>query len=237
MTHSRMLDFPGHEVRLELDVLDAPMDHGMLASLALKGMFTFSQRRCVPLALEVGTAYWEDEFDIPVKDPARRANSRMLRCKELPPGTVTPRPDWPDEEVTTVEQVDEDTTWHFVRELIEVTPKDPEGMSIGWTDMNVYTGMIRLPRNFSGAEATTISIAVAGGVVDHPITRVDGDAWVYGPLPTTLHAPLEYRIHRRSGKLILDISLYWDLWTENDAGATDIRRGIDALVDLGWRIA
>ncbi|MCX4834894.1 hypothetical protein OG785_01445 [Streptomyces sp. NBC_00006] len=40
-------------------------------------------------------------------------------------------------------------------------------------------------------DTTTIPAAVAGGVVGHPITRLDGDASVYGPLPGTLHAPIE----------------------------------------------
>ncbi|TSB18070.1 hypothetical protein [Streptomyces benahoarensis] len=235
MTQARIIDFPGSSIRLERDVEAMSEDHIGLARLAIASVFQFSQRLCIPLAMEVETSYWDNEFDLPITSPSRLREFGILRCSNLPEGlTVDPR--GRNSPVTNVQEVSESVALEFVESLLAEDAFDAAGLSIGWQEIEFNGMMARLPENFLPEGEQTVSLEVARGHVEHPVKSIGDTSWIYGPIgASVVHAPFEYRIHRDQGEIALDISTYWSLWAPGGPGRHDVDRAVETLLKDGWQ--
>jgi hypothetical protein len=236
MTDARLLDFPGSSIRLTKDVEDLAVDHAHLARLALAATFRMTRNLCVPLSMEVTTAYWEREFDLPVDSPTPARESGMLRRSPLPE-RVTAEPRLRNEQVTEAAEVNEVTAINFVEDYLTESPNDTSGLPIGWQDIQFNATMARLPDDYPRADPGMIQLEVTKGFVNHPIESHNDAEWVYGPVgASVVHAPFEYRIHRNPGELVFDFSTYWSTWAPGGLGRPAIDNSIEALLGNGWEL-
>ncbi|MGW1840096.1 hypothetical protein [Streptomyces sp. NPDC002067] len=235
MTQARIIDFPGSSIRLECDVEEMSDDHIGVAKLALAGIFQFSQELCVPLAMEVETSYWDNEFDLPLASPSRRQEFGMLRCGDLPE-RLTVDPVGRNASVTTVQEINGPVALDFVKSLLTEDPSDAADLGVGWQEISFSTTMARLPDGFLPEGEDSVNLEVARGHVVHPVKTIDGAPWIYGPIgASVVHAPFEYRIHRDQGEVALDITTYWSLWAPGGPGRPDVDRAVEGLLAEGWQ--
>ncbi|MFF9479947.1 hypothetical protein [Streptomyces sp. NPDC014733] len=237
MTQARIIDFPGSSIRLEYDIDEVSEDHVGVARLAIASVFQFSQHLCIPLAMEVETSYWDNEFDLPVTSPARPRGFGMLRCSNLPERVVV-APLGRNASVTHVPDLKESVALDFIEDLLSGDASDASGLSIGWQEINFGTMLARLPDNFLPEGEKSVELEVARGHVEHPVKTLGDASWIYGPIgASAVHAPFAYRIHRDQGEVTLDISIYWSLWAPGGPGRPHVDRAVENLCAEGWRQA
>ncbi|MEU9124160.1 hypothetical protein AB0C96_30600 [Streptomyces sp. NPDC048506] len=236
MTDARILDFPGSSIRLVKDVEDLSVDHAQFARLALSAAFKMSHDLCIPLSMEVTTAYWETEFDLPVDSPTPPRESGMLRRSPLPE-RVTAEPRLRNEQVTAIGEISENAAVNFIQGLLTEPPNDTSELSVGWQDIQFNASMARLPDDYPREDPDVIQLEVTRGVVNHPVETRDDAGWIYGPIgASVVHAPFEYRLHRNPGELVFDFSTYWSIWAPGGMGRPEIDNRIEALLESGWEL-
>ncbi|MFK0262599.1 hypothetical protein ACIQU1_14835 [Streptomyces angustmyceticus] len=236
MTDARLLDFPGSSIRLVKDVEDLPLEHPRLAREALAAAFDMSNELCIPLSMEISTAYWEDEFDLPVDSPAPSREFGMLRRFPLP-DRVSAEPRLQNEQVVTTDEVSMNAAVDFLDDYLTPSPSDTSGRSIGWQELQFNATMARLPDDYPTKDPQAIQLEVAKGIVVYPVER-HGDAnWVSGPIgASVVHAPFEYRLHRNPGEIVFDFSTYWSIWAPGGPGRPAVEKGVEFLLGNGWEM-
>ncbi|GAA3174756.1 MULTISPECIES: hypothetical protein [Streptomyces] len=240
MEDIRLLDFPGHTIRLERDVEAWSDEHLRLARLALDSVFAFSENLCVPLSMEVHAPYWNDEFDLPLDStggPMRPLDSAMLRQRPLPEG-LTANPFMRGRGVTEVGALTPGSTRDFMAACLTAGADDLAGVAIGWQEMWICTTKVRLPEAVDRV-GPFLTLDIGGGRRSRQPVETDGAArWVRGAVgPAVVHAPFEYRVHRHQGTMTFDISLHWSLWTPGGPGYAEIERRLTDLLRAGWERA
>ncbi|WP_310724581.1 hypothetical protein [Streptomyces sp. N2A] len=236
MTDARMLDFPGSSIRLVKDVENLSVDHAQFARMALTAAFTMSRNLCIPLSMEVSTAYWEAEFDLPVDAPTPPRESGMLRRSALPE-RVTAEPRLQNEQVIAVDDISETAALEFVEGFLNEPPNDGVGFGIGWQEIQFNASMARLPDDYPREDSEVLHLEVVKGVVNHPVESHGGAHWVYGPIgASVVNAPFEYRLHRNPGELVLDFSTYWSIWAPGGPGRPEVDSNVEALLKDGWEL-
>ncbi|MGW1372885.1 hypothetical protein ACWD6P_01205 [Streptomyces sp. NPDC002446] len=238
MTDARLLDFPGASIRLVKDVEDLPLDHAHLARVAISAAFEMSHSLCIPLSMEVATAYWENEFDLPVDTLTPSREFGMLRREPLPE-RVTAEPRLQNEQVVTTDEISENNAIEFIDDYLTAAADDTSGLPIGWQEIQFNATMACLPEGYPypQKDPQVIQLEVTKGFVNHPVVFHGDAAWVYGPMgASVVHAPFEYRFHRNPGEIVFDFSTYWSVWAPGGPGRPAIQKGIEALRENGWEV-
>ncbi|MGW7573968.1 hypothetical protein [Streptomyces sp. NPDC054765] len=236
MTDARLLDFPGSSIRLVKDVEDSPLDHHHLAREAISAAFGMSHNLCIPLSMEISTAYWENEFDLPVDSPAPPREFGMLRRSPLPAG-VSSKPRLQNELVVTTDEISETSTIEFLDDHLTGPRNEMSGRAIGWQELQFNATMARLPDDYPREDPHMIQLEVAKGFVIQPIESHHGADWIYGPMgASVVHAPFEYRIHRNPGEIVFDFSTYWSIWAPGGPGRPAVEKGVEVLLESGWEL-
>lgn len=235
MMSATMHDFPGYNVRLRMNVEDdAAEDHTHLARLAIGAVFSFSEGLCIPLAMEFSVAYWDSDFDIPIDSPERSKGNGMLRRRTLPP-ELDAKPYYLNSQMSLAEEIDSAAAISFIENFLSRDESDIDGLTVGWQEMQFNATMARLPDDDSQRDHNAVRLEVAGHSIDYPIENRDGSDWVNGPVgASVIHAPFEYRIHRDSGEMIFDITIYWSTWSPGGPGWPAVERGIARLTGGEW---
>ncbi len=222
----RLHEFPGRTARLALYVDGSPLRAGEAAIDALG---------------ELKDVIWPLSAELAV-DGAPRPHW-LIQQAELPPGAVVkalmtdPVREWAPR-----------LTRPVLLGWIERALAQPGAEGAGWSELHVATTRVRLPEAARWEGRATLALELgtrpqsdpftAGEPIIHevPIEWESGRPWVSGPDEHLgLQGPLAVQIANDDGRLTLDATAHWSLWTEG-RGAELLGGALRRLAAAGWEV-
>ncbi len=218
-----------------------------LAEDTLDSLYEFMEDFAIPLSIDLSTCYWDDEIDMPKKseEVSDRPEplGRLLRTRSRYARDL--RKLWRGQEVSDVaaDVIDRDLARSFYRETVDMDAPLDSPTDISWNEIQIRTAYLRLPEISDQFVSTYDHIRALdhrGTPFPHPIEWIAGSAWLPGLIPGQLNAPVEIRMYRDFGEVVMDVNVYNYAWSpdspdsSDSSGYADILKGIAALERRGW---
>jgi hypothetical protein len=135
----------------------------------------------------------------------------LRRQEELPPG-VEVRPTWKKQEIATIRRLTLATILEWAEMALGASGCNADAQ-ICWQELAFSSFRVRLPDNID-VPPGGLHLKQGAGAMRHPVERRDGEIHVFGPIATTLNAPLEVAVRNESGLLTFDLMLHWSILSE-----------------------
>lgn len=215
-----------------------------LGEIILDSLYEFMGDFCIPLTMDLSTWYWDEELDMPKGSgevPGRpEPSGRLLRTTSRYARDF--KTSWSSQAVSdaSADVIDRDLALSFYRQTLDADMQLDPHADISWTEIQIRSTYVRLPKisdQFTSAYDHLRSLDHRGTAVLHPIEWRAGSAWFPGPLSDEINAPIEIRIYRYFGEVVMDVDIYnyaWDPDWPDSPGYADIAKGIVALERRGW---
>lgn len=211
-------DYPGEQLRFERSLPEPPIEPHDLAKTAIAAIDLFCQDFVSPLSVDLGLAYCEAEYALPVDDPTPLPAYWFLRLDRPPPGVLLEEA-WTGAVRQETRRIDRHRLADWVGEAMkrvktESRSSDP-AMIVGWREILVRAVRVRLLDLAKSSSADEMHLRFGAHRIDYPIQREGDEAYATGPLEgKAMATPLELKVSNDGGVLAMDINLLWSLWTD-----------------------
>lgn len=223
----------------------------MAARCAVQGLTSLCEGLIRPMSFGVTRQWVDDEFGYPSGVPG--------------PSGKPPRPNWfvktpqapaevtsgyVDPQVMAPVALDERSMLALVDRALDYPCTAPDGDHLAWDELRVDHGWARLPEPERHLEDGELHVE------DHdngsyrtliPLERAEGHLWVTAPY-ISVWQPFLLRVYKPFGTkypdgleldeiICMEITVNWSFWWEPGEGRTMLDRGVDRLLQQGWRDA
>jgi hypothetical protein len=204
-----------------------------LASAALEALLVFCDGWIEPLVVEATVGCFDRErLHVPA-DATPPKPHWLVHADPLPPD-VRLYHLYADPEIRSLPQIDRASLVVWLERILEQRCPGPAIMEPTLVDLVVPTCRVKLPPSFARSEL--LALDCYAGIIDVPVERKHGAAWIAGPRAGyAMHPPISVAVGNDNGALILDAKLYWSPWRgELERTGSDVAEAVQRFEQCNW---
>lgn len=209
-----------------------------LAELALGAIAAFNGDFVANLSADLSLRFCDEETGFPLSKPCPEHAFWYVRSTAASPA-VASSPVWNGAREQSVAALDRSTLRGWIAGALERASRATAagGMPVVWEELRSHANRVRLPDGLNPS-SEVLALCYGSHVIHYPVERIDGVAWVSGPLVAkSLTSAIDMRVTNEAGFLTLEIHLFWSLWSDPvHPGWNELLRATQRLRDHGWAL-